>query len=481
MATMKLNRTELRDKILGCWIGKNIGGTIGGPFEGTQDILDIKGFTSPKGEPLPNDDLDLQLVWLRAMEDVGPKQLDANVLGEYWLSYISPHWNEYGTGKTNMEMGLLPPLSGEVNNEVWRNSNGAWIRSEIWSCMAPGIPNIAVKYAIMDACIDHGLSEGTYAEMFTAALESLAFFESDVRKLIEKGLTYIPENSRVGRSVRIAIDGYDKGKDWKDVRNEIVKDSEDLGWFMAPANIAYVVLGLLYGEGDFKKSMLYANNCGDDTDCTAATVGSIMGIVYGASNIPKDWREYIGDQIKSVSINGSYWRRVPLTCRELTDRVIAQIPVVLQAYGVDVVMTDDESSVGDVNADKILEGYAQKVITRSPYSFEVKTVPYIDAVVEFDRVPIVKAGEDITLKVTFRNYRQNPLYLEMDVRLPDGWSADYERQAFLIHDSIKFDGFGKWEMTIHTGENIEAINRIPVIAWCRGNAMPVFIPVTVLG
>ena len=250
---------------------------------------------------------------------------------------------------------------------------------------------------------------------------------------------------------------------------------------MAPANIAYVVLGLLYGEGDFKKSMLYANNCGDDTDCTAATVGSIMGIVYGASNIPGDWKEYIGDNIKSVSINGSYWRRVPLTCTELTDRVIAQIPVVLQAYGVDVLMTDDESSRGDVNADKILEGYAQKVISRSPYSFEVNSVPYIDAVVEFDRAPIVKPGDDITLKVTFRNRRQNPHYMEMDVRLPEGWSADYERQAFLIHDSIKFDGFGKWEMTIHVGENVEAINRIPVIAWCHGNATPVFMPVTILG
>ena len=101
---MKLNKEELRDKVFGCWIGKNLGGTIGGPFEGNPELLDIKGFTSPKGEPLPNDDLDLQLVWLRAMEDVGPKALDANVLADYWLSYIARNFNEYGTGKTNLRM-----------------------------------------------------------------------------------------------------------------------------------------------------------------------------------------------------------------------------------------------------------------------------------------------------------------------------------------------------------------------------------------
>ena len=478
---MKLNKEELRDKILGCWIGKNIGGTIGGPFEGTQELLDIKGFTSPKGEPLPNDDLDLQLVWLRAMEDVGPKVLDTNVLGDYWLSYVSPHWNEYGTGKANLHMGLLAPLSGEVNNELWRNSNGAWIRSEVWACMTPGVPNIAVKYAIMDGIIDHGLSEGTYAEIFTATLESMAFFESDVRKLIEKALTYIPATSRVAKSVKIAIDGYNKGMDWKDVRNAIVDDSRDLGWFMAPANIAFVVLGLLYGEGDFKASMLYANNCGDDTDCTAATVGSIMGIIMGAENIPEDWKEYIGDAIKSVSINGSYWRRVPLTCTELTDRVIAQIPVVMEAYGINVEMTDGETTMGDVKAEEILKGYAEEMFKRSPWSFEIRTAPHTDAVVEFDRAPKIKAGDDIKVSVYFRNYRQNPLYYEMDVRLPDGWTADYSRQAFGIHDSIKGKGEGRWEMTIHVGENVNAINRIPVIAWVRGNATPVFLPIVVLG
>lgn len=79
----QLNKNEYLDKLHACWLGKNIGGTMGAPYEGTRKFLDIKGFATPSGEPMPNDDLDLQLVWLCAMEDIGPAQMNANVLSEY--------------------------------------------------------------------------------------------------------------------------------------------------------------------------------------------------------------------------------------------------------------------------------------------------------------------------------------------------------------------------------------------------------------
>ena len=69
---IKLNKETLRDKIYACWIGKNIGGTMGTPYEGTRELLDIQGFSTPEGVVLPNDDLDLQLAWLLAMEEHGP-------------------------------------------------------------------------------------------------------------------------------------------------------------------------------------------------------------------------------------------------------------------------------------------------------------------------------------------------------------------------------------------------------------------------
>lgn len=303
MTSIQLNREELRDRIHACWVGKNIGGTIGTPFEGKQQINDIAGFNSPKGAALPNDDLDLQLVWLLAMEQHGPWSLTAGTLAEYWVNYIPPHWNEYGTGKSNLRDGLLPPLSGEYGNEKWKNSNGAWIRSEIWACLTPGYPDMASRYAFMDATVDHGLGEGSYAEIFTVTLECLAFYETNIRTIIEAALARIPEECRVARSVRLVLENFDAGTDWKVTRNRIVEDSRDLGWFQAPANIAFVVLGLLYGAGDFKQSIILAVNCGDDTDCTGATVGAFLGLLYGMGGFPLTGR--------STSATGS--RRSPST------------------------------------------------------------------------------------------------------------------------------------------------------------------------
>ena len=132
---IQFSLSYLKDRIFACWIGKNIGGTLGTPYEGKRELMDIHGFASRAGEPLPNDDLDLQLVWLRAVDQFGPNAINSKLLGEYWTSWVTPHWNEYGVSKSNMRDGVLPPMSGEINNEEWKHSNGAWIRTEVWACL----------------------------------------------------------------------------------------------------------------------------------------------------------------------------------------------------------------------------------------------------------------------------------------------------------------------------------------------------------
>jgi hypothetical protein len=114
---MKINYETYKDKVKACWIGKNIGGTIGAPYEGSRELLDVKGYTSEPGEPIPNDDLDLQLVWLHVLENEGAGRISAELLGEYWLDLITPYWNEYGISKTNMQKGLQPPTSGDYDND----------------------------------------------------------------------------------------------------------------------------------------------------------------------------------------------------------------------------------------------------------------------------------------------------------------------------------------------------------------------------
>ena len=479
---IELNRNTIIDKIHGCWLGKNIGGTIGGPFEGKRSILDIQGFTTDKGEPLPNDDLDLQLVWLLALETIGAKRLTANELADYWLSYIAPHWNEYGVAKSNISMGLLPPLCGEVHNAKWKTSNGAWIRSELWACLAPGFPNIAVKYAIMDASVDHGLSEGTHAEVFTAVLESLAFFENNIRTLIETALTYIPEESMITSTVRLVLDCYDKKIPWQETREKIVDNVKEVGWFQAAGNIGFTVLGLMYGEGDMLKSLCYAVNCGDDTDCTAGTVGAILGIITGASTIPQELTEYVGDRIVTISINGSYRHYIPKTCTDLTSRVMKLIPEMFIAHGVKLAWTEN-NYINPEEREKILSGYAQEIFARSPLSFEVPGTLHTQTIVEYVRDPIVKPGEEFTLKITLKNLRNDSRYYTVIPYLPDGWSADYNKtaQASYFQRPHGETGLATIEMTIHIGENVAPVNQFPIVIHTSHHAVPITIPISLLG
>lgn len=476
---MYLNKDVIKDKILACWIGKNIGGTMGGPFECMTEMNDIKGFTTPKGEPLPNDDLDLQLVWLTAMEQHGPIAMSAAVLSDYWPSYITPHWNEYGTAKANLRRGIMPPMCGELNNEAWKNSNGAWIRSEIWACMCPGVPGAAVKYAVMDACIDHGISEGTYAEMFTAALESMAFFENDIRKLIENALNFIPAECRVAKSIKLVLEEYDKGTPWKTVREMVVDDNKDLGWFQAPGNLAFAVIGLMYGEGDFKKTMIYAINCGDDTDCTAATCGALLGIMGGTQAIPEDWHEHIGNRIITCSVDGAY-NIIPKTCDELTDRVMELIPAVMKANGVYTEYTNNETVYDKDAAAKILNDEVKQMISVRPYSFEIRGID-TDAIVEFEKAPYISADENNRFSVTLLNKTPDPKYYNVSLILPDGWYSDVTQNVYLPHNSAKTDGKCTFSIGIIADGNIKAANEVVVKLLCSTHPVPIFIPVTLLG
>ena len=472
---MKINREWYLGKVKACWIGKSIGGTMGGPYEGKREMLDVKGYITPKGQPLPNDDLDLQLVWLCAVEDRGIRNITPQVLGEYWLSYITPPWSEYGIAKANMKLGLIPPISGEYSNDVYKHSNGAWIRTEIWACLLPGFPELAVKYAFSDGCIDHGMGEGTYAAMFVAALESAAFFENDIRKLIEVGLSYIPEDSYVHKCVKLAVEMYDNGAEFAYARNSLVELTKELGWFMAPANVGFVVLGLMYGEGDFKKSMLYAINCGDDTDCTASTIGSIMGIMGGMEAIPQDWADYIGDSIQSVAIDLSYRVR-PKSCTELTRRVYELMPSALKSYEVYTEYTDGENELEKLPEQLRMVDFK---IPDTPYSVNLPDLIYARGRVELSSIKAI-CGEEISLKFLLANIMYEPLHLQIKVSVPEGWSlSKSEFNMYLDHWDFGRDSTET--IKIVPGENIALKNKITIEISCEGRITSAISTVNILG
>ena len=496
---IRLNRAEYRDKVYACWLGKNIGGTMGAPYEGRNEMQDIKGFSSEPGKPLPNDDLDLQLVWLAAVERCGIQQINAQTLGEFWLSFVGPHWNEYGIGKANMKMGLLPPFSGDYHNH-WKDSNGAWIRTEIWACLEAGRPDFAAKFARDDAFVDHGVGEGTYAAMFVSAMQAAAFTLENIRECIDVGLSKIPAESRVGRSVRFAIECYEKGMTLADARNAIQKSNADIGdgWFEAPSNVAYTILGLLYGEGDFKKSMIAAINCGDDTDCTGATVGATLGILYGTRGIPEDWAAYIGDEIITVCIDKGTYLDVPKTCTELTERVIrASVHTLTNDYLYPdydwswqrVEMTDEEGEIPSDLHGRYLRCPATKELTAReyyPHSVTLRNT-VVSATLSLSEGADVKVGESKKMKLYFRvnGHIVGNIPQRLTVRwwLPDGWRVEGKQMltAEAPNDRRPISFLQEEEYTLTVSETVSPINPVVLELTPTGRVSPLYIPVQFMG
>lgn len=470
-----INRAIYRDKVSGCWTGKNIGGTLGAPFEHTHEMLDLTGYAeNPNGSPEPNDDLDLQLVWLRAVEEHGVYQIDERLLGEYWLAHVTGPWSEYGICKFNMVNGLPPPLSGMANNGQWRNSNGAWIRSEIWACLFPGVPSEALRFAWSDACVDHA-DEGICAELFTAALESAAFIESDMEKLVRIGLAHIPAECRVAECVRMVVEACREKKDWRELRNELLEANRDLGWFQAPCNIGFMVLGLLYGEGDFGRSVCLAVNCGDDTDCTGATCGAILGIVLGRSGIPEEWTAPIGESIKYVAVN-PYELDLPPTLDALTDRVLfckyetdCANPALLR-------LTDGASIIPTEFLRNLLEP-AEKIadtLHRSSRQLMLP-LPYGELIVEYGASPVTSPGERQVMRISFFcNNRFECRVLHLDWRLPESWSVTPGAQQMLMTKSYEYFTV---EMELTAGHFSDNVVHIPIEVRISDRNYPVYVTV----
>lgn len=316
----KVERKEFFDKIYGCWLGKSIGGTIGCSMEGTKEFLNLPLEFPDK--MLPNDDFDLQLVWLDILKKEGIKITSDN-LAEGWLNNIIYPFDEYAVAIANLKMGLKPPVSGYYNN-WFKNSMGSSIRSEIWACISPGKPEIAGWYAYQDASVDHW-DEGVYGEIFLACLESAAFSchlsgNPEILTLINAGLSFLPEFSKVRKVVEFSLKSFKEGKSLREARDKILEKFGHYNFTDCLQNIGFIILGLLYGNGDFLKTIVSSINCGYDTDCTGGTSGAIIGILLGKENILKNSNLKINDKI-AVGW-GIKDIKTPQTLTELTGETI---------------------------------------------------------------------------------------------------------------------------------------------------------------
>ncbi len=313
-----MDETLLRRKMLACWHGKNIGGTLGGPYEGFPIVNHLTFYDPVPEGGLPNDDLELQAMYAAALDKMDAPAVNRDVLADIWLGHMNFLCDEYAVAMRNLQLGIRPPWCGQYDN-WYINGMGAAIRSELWACLAPGNPALAAQFAMEDACIDHD-KDGVYSEVFFAALESMAFVETDLRKLIDGALAFVPANSVTAEGIRVACQTWDETHDWLACRNRLFEQFGTEFKTDVRVNIPFTVLALLSGEGDFGKTICNAVNCGMDTDCTGATAGSIMGIL-NPDGIDEKWLAPVGNELV-VRKQCIQHLEFPATIEEFTEQIL---------------------------------------------------------------------------------------------------------------------------------------------------------------
>lgn len=432
MYKLDIRGDRFRDKVLGCWIGKNCGGTLGTPIEeawGRAELFDIWWYPELQSGGLPNDDLEMQLVWLTALQQVGP-DLTARDLARYWLDHIGYNFDEYGLSKANLRLGLEPPVSGAFNN-WFVDCMGSPIRSEVWACVAPGNPRIAALYAYEDAICDHAGGESVFGGLFNVAIQSAAFVVDDRQTLLDIGLSYVPEGSATQRAVLAARSAHAEGLSWQEARERVLKATPSMIAQYSPINMGFQVIGWLYGD-DFGDALCKTVNCGYDTDSSGGSIGSWLGITTGIAQLPARWIEPFGMGLSTNEPWGGVRHLtdgstpIPTNILELTDLVVQQAERVLRHHGQEL----DGSTVQVEESDLYADDSVRELWSRSPWEVHHPGI-HLNVSVDYQGNASVAAGVTTPLRVRLTNPHPDPVVVDVVTTVPAGWTPIPAQEAQL--------------------------------------------------
>lgn len=342
---------ELLERYHGAWRGRSVGCALGKPVEcksrqWIRHLLEQRGEWELNdyfrgGDPElwcprsqreniccmePDDDIHYTLVGLRVLEEKGIHFQWSDV-ADCWNSHLP--YNQICTAETQaiLNYNLHRPRMGGAGHSIatpaftrrfnnpYREWIGAAIRADFWGYAVPGEPELAASLAYRDACWTH-TKNGIYAEMFTAAVISAAFAESDPETLIQIGLSEIPANCRFSEAVRTSLQWHREYPDWNSFLGKLDETYRGMSSVHAINNLQIVVMALLYGNTTIDRNTALAVMGGMDTDCNGATVGSITGILNPESRLA----ERLNDTIEPAFIGETTCRMATLAERTLAVR-----------------------------------------------------------------------------------------------------------------------------------------------------------------
>jgi hypothetical protein len=335
--TRTIKVSELKDKIEGAWIGQMIGNIYGLPHENkyinapgpenwpygyTKNIEKLKKYNGA----FSDDDTDVEYMYLLQMQKFGPEPSYAQ-LRDAWMYHIRDRvWLANRGALGLMHFGYTPPFTGSKNlNPHWYQIDPQLI-NEVWAFTAPGMVNYAASKSEWAARITSD-EWGVEPTIHYGAMYSAAFFEKDIRKLISIGLEYLPKDCRYANTVHEMIALHEKYPTqwtaaWKEMAQKYYVNEPDMTKTIWNANLngACAILALLYGEGDFQRTLDLACAMGFDADNQAATLAGLMGVINGMKGLPENL--YLPIEGWKEPFNNNY---VNITRYDLPDDKISDI------------------------------------------------------------------------------------------------------------------------------------------------------------
>ncbi|GAA0720812.1 ADP-ribosylglycohydrolase family protein [Clostridium malenominatum] len=315
-------------KVYAGFLGMNVGIRLGAcvePSSWTYERIklmygDIKGYVKDYKNFAADDDANGPVFFIRALyDDAIHRELTPEDVGRAWLNYTREGigmfwWGGEGvstehTAFLNLKKGIKAPQSGSIeeNGIVLAEQIGGQIFIDTWGLLFPSSIEKAAKYAEVAASVSHD-KNGLYGARFISACISKAFSAKNIEEIIEVGLSVIPKDSTYAQVVNGVLNFYKESpEDFASCRKYL----EDYwGYDRYPGichiipNAGVCVLALIYGQGNFARTVEIATMCGWDTDCNAGNVGTILGVFNGIEGIEEHYRGPINDFIVASSVSG---------------------------------------------------------------------------------------------------------------------------------------------------------------------------------
>jgi len=301
--TRSLSRAALLDKIRGGWAGQMIGVAYGAPTEfksnGRIGEWDLTWKPGMLENTIHQDDLYVEMTFAKVMDDLGlgattQQYGEAFKISKYHL------WHANAGARCALNQGVPAPWSGHPKYNFHANDIDFQIEADFIGLMCPGLPRESNKYCDrVGRVMNYG--DGLYGGMFVCGMYAVAYFENDPRKVVEAGLRCIPARSEYGRLIADLLRWHaqypnDWRKVWQLVQDKWDKNDPCPDGFNAPFNIdaklngAYIAFGLLFGGGDFEKTMEISTRCGQDSDCNPSSAAGVLGVMLGYERIPAKFK-----------------------------------------------------------------------------------------------------------------------------------------------------------------------------------------------